>query len=43
MANESIQTFVQAQMKTYERCLHGDLKCDGKAIPGLQHAFEEPY
>jgi hypothetical protein len=32
MANENIQTFVQAQKKTYEKCLHGDMKCDGKPI-----------
>jgi hypothetical protein len=32
MANENIQTFVQAQKKTYEKCLHGDLTCEGKPI-----------
>jgi hypothetical protein len=32
MANENIQTFVQAQKKTYEKCLHGDLTCGGKPI-----------
>src|SRR5262245_39169092 len=32
MANENIQTFVQAQRRTYDKCLHGDLKCDEKPI-----------
>jgi hypothetical protein len=32
MANENIQIFVQAQKKTYQKCLYGDLKCDGKPI-----------
>jgi hypothetical protein len=32
MANENIQAVVQAQKKTYGKCLYGDLKCDGKPI-----------
>jgi len=32
MANEHIQAFVQAQKKTYEKCLHGDLTCGGKPV-----------
>ena len=32
MANENIQAFVQAQKKTYGKCLYGHLKCDGKSI-----------
>lgn len=32
MADENIQTFVQAQKKTYEKCLYGDLTCGGKPI-----------
>jgi hypothetical protein len=30
--NENIQAFVQAQKKTYGKCLYGHLKCDGKSI-----------
>jgi hypothetical protein len=29
---ENVQTFVQAQKKTYKKCLHGDLTCEGRPI-----------
>lgn len=32
MTNDNVQTFVQARKKTYGKCLHGDLTCDGKHI-----------
>jgi hypothetical protein len=32
MSNENTQIFVQAQKKTYGKCLYKDLKCDGKPI-----------
>jgi hypothetical protein len=32
MAKENFQVFIQAQKKTHERCLHGNLTCEGKPI-----------